>query len=343
MTLFNGTRFRSGIRWLLSLAALVIVQHAQAQSWQATAGAQSKDKGRQALAFLPSELWIHAGDTITWKVDTDENHTVTFLKVGQVRPSFTAGCPGTTPDGTPFDGSSCVNGGKMASGQTYTVNFPTPGNFRLVCLIHVNMTAVVHVLNRGEPLPHDQAFYDDQTVQERRVLLSDRDQAGDQEVNHELDKDDRDSFNAHSHGNEIPTGAGEIVSRPGGIQSVSLMRFMRPKIVIHVGETVEWSSSDVSGHTITFGTEPPNVTPTTPPSANVTLDADGARHATISSPSDNVHSGFIAPAPQERVGLAQSPPSVTRFRVTFTNIGVFPYICAFHDDLGMKGEVIVLP
>jgi len=34
---------------------------------------------------------------------------------------------------------------------------------------------------------------------------------------------------------------------------------------------------------------------------------------------------------------------VTRFRVTFMNPGVYPYICAFHDDLGMKGEVIVVP
>jgi plastocyanin len=31
------------------------------------------------------------------------------------------------------------------------------------------------------------------------------------------------------------------------------------------------------------------------------------------------------------------------FRVTFMNPGVYPYICAFHDQLGMKGEVIVLP
>src|SRR5262249_3084002 len=146
-----------------------------------------------------------------------------------------------------------------------------------------------------------------------------------------------------SHRNEVTTGTGEIVSTAGGIESVSLLRFMRPTIVIHVGETVEWASSDVTGHTITFGTEPPNVGPTTPPSANVTVDADGARHATISSPGDNVHSGLIAPAPQERVGLAQSALGVTRFRVTFTNAGVFPYICAFHDDLGMKGEVLVLP
>ena len=257
---------------------------------------------------------------------------MTFLKPGQTRPSFTAGCPGTTLDGSSFDGSSCVNAGRMTNGQTYTVSFPAAGNFKLVCLIHVNMSAVVHVLNPWEDLPHDQGFYDDQAADQQRNLLSDRDP----HTGHEREP-------GHLHGNAVPTGTGEIVSTAGGFQSVSLLRFLKPRIVIHVGETVEWTSGDVTGHTITFGTEPPSVTPTTPPSANVTVDADGARHATISSPQDNVHSGFIAPAPQERVGLAQAPPGVTRFRVTFTTAGVFPYICAFHDNLGMTGEVIVVP
>lgn len=133
------------------------------------------------------------------------------------------------------------------------------------------------------------------------------------------------------------------------------MRFMQPSITIHAGETVEWDSLDVSGHTITVGTEPPNVTPQTAPSTNVFADADGARHAIIYSTSDNVHSGFIAQAGHERIGIAQAAPPtappvppplpagpVTRFRVTFMNPGVYPYICAFHDQLGMKGEVIVL-
>jgi plastocyanin len=45
------------------------------QTWFATVGAQSNDKGRQALAFLPNEIWIHAGDSITWMFDVDEIHT----------------------------------------------------------------------------------------------------------------------------------------------------------------------------------------------------------------------------------------------------------------------------
>jgi len=29
--------------------------------------------------------------------------------------------------------------------------------------------------------------------------------------------------------------------------------------------------------------------------------------------------------------------------VTFNRAGIYPYICALHDNLGMKGEVLVLP
>jgi plastocyanin len=344
---------RQKVKWLVLLcAAIVFCQTVHAQSWQATAGAQSPDKAMQALAFLPDEIWIHAGDSITWTLPTEEPHSVTFLKPGQVRPSFTAGCPGTTIDGSSFDGSGCVNSGRIATaGTTYTVAFPSPGNYRLVCLVHVNMTGIVHVLNPLEPLPNDQRFYDRQAADEERHLLFDRD-AGSR-IRFEDDAHDRsDEANGHAHNHKVMVGSGEIVSTPGGIQSTSLMRFMQPSIAIHVGQTVEWASSDVSGHTITFGQEPANVTPQTPPSANVFADPDGARHAIINSTTDSVHSGFIAQAGHERGGVPQAPApvaqiqppvGVTRFRVTFTSPGTYPYICAFHDQLGMKGEVIVLP
>lgn len=332
------------LTWLVLLcAAVVFSQAVHAQSWQATAGAQSQDKGTQALAFLPNEIWIHAGDSITWTLPTDEPHSVTFLTPGQVRPTFVIGCPGATRDDSAFDGSACVNSGRITvAGTTYTVTFPKPGNYRVVCLVHVNMTGIVHVLNSSEPLPHDQDFYNAQAVVQQHDLLSDHDGG----LARKFREDAPDHFggaNAHAHNHMIVTGTGELVSTPGGIQSVSVMRFMQPSITIHAGETVEWGSSDVTGHTITFGQEPANVTPQTPPSANVLVDPDGARHAIIGSTTDNVHSGFLAQAGHERTGVAQAPPGVTRFRVTFTNPGTYPYICAFHDELGMTGEVIVLP
>ena len=140
----------------------------------------------------------------------------------------------------------------------------------------------------------------------------------------------------------MAAGIGEVSATAGGSETLSVMRFLQPNFEIHAGQTVEWTNLDpVTPHTITFGTEPPP--PFDPPSPDVTVDPDGARHAVISSPSDTTHSGFIIAAPQERLGLPQAPLGVTRFRVTFPNAGIFPYICALHDDLGMKGKVIVRP
>ena len=122
---------------------------------------------------------------------------------------------------------------------------------------------------------------------------------------------------------------------------LELLRFKNDKITIKAGQTVEWNNEDpVTPHTVTFGMEPPNLMV---PSGNVTVDPDGAVHGTISSMGENLHSGFIIAAPQERLGIPQAPLGNTRFRVTFKNPGTFNYICALHDDLGMTGMVIVYP
>src|SRR5262249_60179535 len=79
----GGTNFfRRGGRmktWTAIVALLVLPARAQATEWQAFAGIQSTDKGRQILAFLPNELWVQVGDSITWQFLTDEIHTVSFL------------------------------------------------------------------------------------------------------------------------------------------------------------------------------------------------------------------------------------------------------------------------
>jgi plastocyanin len=323
-------------RWLqtgLALAVLAAIPRlAVAQTnWRATVGAQSRDLGRQALAFLPNEIWIHVGDSISWTFNVDELHTVTFLTNGQVRPPFPVGCPGFSTSPATFDGTTCVTSAPVTAGTTFTVNFTAAGNYKLVCLLHENMTGAVHVLHFNEPLPHGQGFYDRQAMQQARDMLSD------------VDTHKRHGHDHHMSGDHVTARAGsEISATPGGSSTLSVVRFDDDVKVIHVGDTVEWGNDDpVTPHTITFGEEPEDNPQ--PPSANVTVDEDGARHATINSTSDNVHSGFIVAAPQERLGLPQTPLGTTRFRVTFTHAGVFPYICALHDDLGMKGKIIVLP
>jgi plastocyanin len=324
---------------------------------QVAAGAQSGDKGNQLLAFLPNELWVHVNDSVTWAFPTPEIHTVTFLRPSQIRPPFPVGCPGTTPDGSPETGATCVNSGPLAGGASYTVNFPTAGNFKLVCLVHSNMTGVVHVLGPAETLPHDQAFYNREARQERSELLADgarlaergtaiaertfREQQGNDEGNNEGDHD-------RASGAEVTAGIGEIVAPSGGgTSTVSVMRFLRGRIVVRVGQTVEWTNLDpITPHTVTFGTEPLNPIPASP---DVAADSDGSRHAVLVSPGHSTHSGFLNAEPQERVGLPQSEPGPvppkyeTRFRVTFMSPGTYTYICALHDELGMTGTVKVVP
>jgi plastocyanin len=325
-----STRWSVIVRVLFLGVFVALPQVAQAQfEWHATVGAQDKSKGRQALAFLPGEMWIQEGDRIKYHFDADDIHTVTFLKViptAQTRPSFAAGCPGVSSSPASFNGTTCVTTPPMVTGQTFTVIFPSPGNFMLVCLVHPNMTALVHVLGSSTPLPHEQGFYDDQADAERKNLLMDKDHF------HE----------AHQHPDRtVLAGIGEVMNTAGGSNTLSINRFIEEKKTIRAGETVDFDNLDpATPHTITFGTPPGNPAP---PSANVTLDPDGARHVVLASPAVSAHSGFIVAAPQERTGLPQSPPGVTRFRVTFTSPGTYPYICVLHSGIGMVGTVVVKP
>jgi plastocyanin len=318
-----------------ALLAGVATSAASATEWMAWAGAQTPDMGNQALAFLPNEFWIHAGDSIHWTFRTGELHTVTFLKPGQTRPPLNSplgtfvGCPGSTPDGSSFDGSACLSTPPSTTGQTYTVNFPSAGNFKLVCLVHTRMTGAIHVLSLSETLPHDQAFYDRQANQQGAELLSDA--SGLQGRGH--------AESEHTSAHRVTAGVSAILANGGGSQTAAVMRFLGATTVVHVGDTVEWTNlSTPPFHTITFGTEPANLMP---PSPGMPLDSDGVRHAVISSPNQSVNSGFLGSPNQDTVGQPQVPLDFTRFRVTFTAPGRFNYICGLHDLLGMIGTVIV--
>ena len=333
---------KCAIAAILIAGAATIVVHAE--EWQVMVGAESPSRGSQALAFLPNELWVHAGDSIHWLFQTHERHTLTLLKPGQTRPpgfgptfGVVVGCPGVTADGSSYDGSSCVTTDVLMlddtpSSQetpTYSVTFPSAGNFKFVCLIHADMTGVVHVVDPSVALPHDQNFYGREARRDGAMLLADAAGLADQH------RDDHDRGTSDG----IAVGIGAVVTMSGaGSQTASLMRFERSVVVVRVGDTVEWTSLDPSiNHTVTFGMEPADPRP----AVNASLSSDGARQAVIGSPWDNVNSGFLSPAPQDRANLAQSAPGVTRFRVTFTSPGTFEYICAVHDQLGMKGTVIV--
>jgi plastocyanin len=320
------------------LVSLALSHTVEAQQvWKATLGAQSKDMGKQAIAFLPNELWIHAGDSITWTSAADEIHTVSFFKPGQAYENFNTGCPGVTSNPSSFDGSKCVSSPPLVTGQSFTVKFTKAGNYSLICLVHPHMTGVIHVLAANAALPHDQFFYNEQAEKQTRNLLSD----ADNDKEHHSQQQMEEMLSARVwHGNGVAAGIGEMNATAGGFQSLSVVRFLHGTIEVHAGDTVEWSILDPAlPHTITFGTEPANPGPP----VNVTFDADGAGHATLKFVGDSAHSGIIGAVPMNQAGVPQSPASIPVFRVTFLKPGTYNYICALHDNLGMVGKVIVLP
>jgi len=354
---------------VVSFSQIVVAQ----QDWHAKVGAETPDMGRQALAFLPNEIWIHSGDSVTWTFNSDEIHTLSLLVIGQIFPAFALGCPGFSVGSASFDGSTCVTTPPSVKGNpSFTVTFPETGNFKVQCLVHNTMNGVVHVLVPAAALPHDQAFYDKEAANEERDLLTDSD--------HATSSDSKGMSMAHSSdmvsvrvlaetnrlsgarpklaassgstlaAAHVSAGVGEIASTPGGLQTSSLVRFVKGKITIHAGDTVEWGNHDPEEpHTITFGPAPANIFI---PSPNVSQDADGGLSATLTSPSDAVNSGLIEQALDDQPGKPVNsdpdnsigaPFNPTYFRVKFLQPGTYNYECLLHDNLGMVGQVLVLP
>ncbi|HLZ68658.1 MAG TPA: plastocyanin/azurin family copper-binding protein [Dehalococcoidia bacterium] len=249
---------------VLASAASVPGRSASAATmWQALTGAQSGDHAIQALAFLPNELTVDAGDSITWTFPTDEVHTVTF---------------------------AFANSGVLLGGQQFTVAFATPGTFAFRCLIHSHMTGTVHVQAAGAPYPHDQTFYTQEGQQQGQALL----------VDGHTDRAQQQQAAAAGPGHQAATvGAGEISSTSGGQQSFLIARFLPGTLEVKAGDTVTWTALDpATPHTVTFGALPVPFTNPNP----INLSGPGEQ-TTLSTPypqllsGTTVSSGFLGAFP----------------------------------------------
>ncbi len=309
-----------------ALSLLPLAPLSAATQWRVAAGAESHDQGIQLNEFFSNELFINAGDTINWTFETGEIHTVTFLSGGP-RPPLVIPGPGgpqfnpvaALPAGGPeYNGTGYVNSGIRAKGAPpFSLTFTQPGDFPYVCLIHIQMTGVIHVRLAGTPYPQDQAFYDRQARVEIARLLGQGARLQAQGL----------ATAVRAQGlNNVTAGTGVFLEDG----SIAIMRFLPEKLVVRAGQTVTWTNLDPeTPHTVTFGPEPPGG----PLGSFAPSGIDAPGHATISSPGQAVNSGFIG---------AEFPFGTT-FSVTFTKPGTYPYICALHDELGMVGTIVVVP
>lgn len=284
-------------------------------TWTVLVGSQTDDMAIQGQRFLPGDITIDAGDTVTWQANGMEIHTVTFLDGGTPQASLPPLDPTdpqqvTRQGGDTMDGTSYFNSGVLTTGPdagplpvpayaSYSLTFPGQGTFTYYCLVHgVMMRGVVHVQPAGAPYPATQADIDAEAQWQTNAINNDGYALWDQ-------------ARAASSRHRVFMGADDGVAM--------LMRFVHRKVVIHLGQKVHFLNTMSVGapHTVTFGEEPQGPA-IFQPSGDPT-DYEGG----------DLHSGFMVPG--------------SKFTVTFNKVGRFHYICALHDDMGMKGLVVVRP
>ncbi len=95
----------------------------------------------ELLEFLPDDVAIESGDTVTWTASAF--HTVTFVPDGTDPASLD---PFTTPpsgDGTSYTGSEVANSGLFNAGPgspaSFSLTFPEEGDYDFYCLLHFQM------------------------------------------------------------------------------------------------------------------------------------------------------------------------------------------------------------
>jgi plastocyanin len=276
-------------------------------------GSQTTNMSVQGQRFLPGDVTIDAGDSVTWQANSAEIHTVTFINGGQPQVTVPAFDPTdatqlTQQGGTTMAGSGNFNSGLLTTSSSfppipvpvvhsYTLTFPTAGTYTYYCLVHgAMMRGVVHVQPVGTAYPYSQADINAGASFEAAAINS-----------HGRDLMARATALSTNH--KVFTGVDDGIAMT--------MRFSLKKIVIHKGDTVHFKNTMSQGapHTITFGTVP----------------AGPALFAPAGNPKNfkggNLHSGVMGPG--------------GTFAVTFNKVGRFHYVCALHQDMGMKALVVV--
>lgn len=159
------------------------------RTWHVLIGGQSQDQAIQAEGYYPRVITIDAGDTVVWTLNTDEDHSVTFVgtcaDLSCIPPCALTVDFDISPCGsTTYDGVSVSSSGRMVpagynwdnafshGGTTYGVTFTNPGVNVYFDLSVSGMRGVVIVHPAGTPYPFTQAQYTQQAQNQLQADLA---------------------------------------------------------------------------------------------------------------------------------------------------------------------------
>lgn len=308
-------------------------------------------------AYFPASLRIRAGDTVTWKINSNEPHLAAFL-AGEALPPDPIPIPGGGPtdimlnpktafpskapdaptetyDGTEFRNSGFLSDGTVVPpGETYSLTFDTPGTYQYLCLIHpTTMVGEIIVDEANATDVPSQEEIDAMAEAEITPLLA---QA--EEIRAAATSADTVRSVPGPNGTtiwHIPAGAS------GSDPRIEIYDYFPKNLTIKQGDQVIWTSTFF--HQVIFPVgqpaPPPFVVPTVvegQPVPNMVVSPEVAFPVIPAGEFDGTQlfsSGLIGLGPL---------PGGTTFAMTFSKPGSFNYACSTHFPLGMKGTVTVV-
>ncbi|HEU5480621.1 MAG TPA: plastocyanin/azurin family copper-binding protein [Candidatus Tumulicola sp.] len=293
--------------------------------WPVMAGGAADQYALQALDFYPNVITIDAGDTITYQIaggTGGDAHTVSFVPAKMKMPSPLDPLDLVPRGGTIITGKKFVNSGILVGGQTFTLSFPKPGTYRIVCLFHEPaMEGTVVVQKAGTHYPHGVKYY--QRIGESQQ----RNDLGAARASVAL-------FPFKPGGTMLAAGiAPGLVQYPPS--DATVLRYVDTtdasqlqtsgNLTIKVGTVVTWVNETANEpHTITLNVAGQKKLPNIPPDPPVNFKRHGI---TDYDGSQVVNSGTFLGG--------------TAVRLRFTKAGKFFYGCLYHDNSGMDGTITV--
>ncbi len=333
---------------------------------------------RQAIGFFPGNLRIRAGDTVTWKINSGEIHTVTFY---QGVPASSLKTPVPLKDGDPDDVVPFLVADPTAvkPGEDLKLNaqvvFPTRMPGTPAESYEKGKYFNSGVMSKNPPAPNQPAndtfqltFNTPGTFKyvclvhlppmagSVEVLPAGADVPEQAAVTAAAQKESKALLDlvakAEDQGKQArvepgPNGTSFAFVKAGNNEFISAedraqaFAFFPNNVTIKAGDTVVWAS--VFFHSVTFNPTPPDpdfLIMKPPPSGQPFPDV--FLNGKVMWPAK--------PAPTydptkyyNSADMGPFSPGGYSWALTFDKPGTYNYFCAFHKELGMKGTVIVQP
>jgi plastocyanin len=321
------------------------------QNFTVLVGAENTATGVSLMSFFPQTVRIHVGDSITWKSNSSEIHTVSFLAGDSLQEVIIPAPPNmasplqfnplvvfpTPLTNGEYDGSTYLNSGIMSTDpgftQTFSLTFTKEGVFPYVCYIHGEMmSGTVEVVGSGVAVPtpalvQSRAKSDLQAAWLKVPAVLAKAKA-------QIVPPEKNSDGTFTH--TITVGYES--------EAVMVMGFFPSHKTVHPGDTVVWkfSATDTAPHTITFyngAADQSMVVIAQGPSGPVALvnpevlfPSQAVIQGKPLNNTDFFNSGLITPGPHDSFSIKVGDIS-----------GTLGYECILHDKSGMVGSLFIVP